>query len=134
MAARANLVVKDRTTPTPADRTFSPDGDDPNRVHVFSEKTGIPAGNARYTAQLRRSKGKFRPTLRLAVPVVQTQTINGVSNSVIVRTAYIELSATFDETSTPQERADAVGMMANSLAATGQTMINDLLVNLSDIY
>lgn len=134
MAARANLVVKDRTTPTPADRTFTPDGDDPNKVHVFTEKTGVPAGNARYTAQLRRSKGKYRPTLRLAVPIVQTQTINGVSSPVVVRTAYVELSATFDELSTAQERADAIGMLTNSCAPTGQTMINDLLVNLSDIY
>lgn len=134
MAARANLVVKDRTTPTPADRTFTPDGDDPNKVHVFTEKTGVPAGNARYTAQLRRSKGKYRPTLRLAVPIVQTQTINGVSSPVVVRTAYVEFSATFDELSTAQERADAIGMLTNSCAPTGQTMINDLLVNLSDIY
>lgn len=133
MAARANLVVKDRTTPTPADRTFTPDGSDANRVHVFTEKTGVPAGYARYTAQLRRSKGKFRPTIRLAVPITQTQTINGVASPVVVRTAYVELSATFDELSTAQERADAIGMLANSVA-TAQTMINDLIVNVSDIY
>lgn len=133
MAARANLVVKDRTSPTPADRTFTPDGSDANRVHVFTEKTGVPAGYARFTAQLRRSKGKIRPTLRLAVPVTQVQTINGVSSPVVVRTAYVEFSATFDELSTVQERADAIGMLTNSAAAT-QTMINDLLVNVSDIY
>lgn len=133
MAARANLVVKDRTTPTPVDRTFTPDGSDANRVHLFSEKTGVVAGNARYTAQLRRSKGKFRPTVRLAVPIVQTQTVNGVATPVVVRTAYLEFSATFDEVSSAQERADAVGMLANSLAST-QSMINDLIVNLSDIY
>lgn len=133
MAARANLVVKDRTSPTPADRTFTPDGSDANRVHVFTEKTGVPAGYARFTAQLRRSKGKIRPTLRLAVPITQVQTINGVSSPVVVRTAYVELSATFDELSTVQERADAIGMLTNSAAAT-QTMINDLLVNVSDIY
>lgn len=132
MAARANLVIKDRAS-TPADHTFTPDGDDPNGVHVFTEKTGVPAGNARFTSQLRRSKGKYRPTLRLAVPVVATQTINGVDSPVVVRTAYVELSATFDELSTAQERANAIGMMANSLA-TAQTMINDILVNLADTY
>lgn len=133
MAARTSLTVKDRTSPTPVDHIFTPDGDDPNGVHVFTEKTGVPAGYPRFTAQLRFSKGKYRPTLRLAVPIVQTQTINGVSAPVIVRTSYVELSATFDALSTTQERADAIGQMTNSLAAA-QVMINDLLVNLSDIY
>lgn len=133
MGARTPLVIKDRTSPTPADHTFTPDGDDSNGVHVFSEKTGVPAGNARFTAQLRHTNGKYRPTLRLAVPVVQTQTINGVSSPVVVRTAFVELSATFDDKSSVQERADAIGLLMNSLAAS-QTMVNDLLVNLSDIY
>lgn len=132
MAQRANLVIKDRAS-TPVDHTFSPDGDDANGVHVFSEKTGVPAGNPRFTASLRNSNGKYRPTLKLAVPVVQTQTINGVNSPVVVRTAYVELSATFDALSSTQERADAVGLMYNSMAAV-QTQINDLLVNLSDIY
>lgn len=132
MAQRANLVIKDRAS-TPVDHTFSPDGDDANGVHVFSEKTGVPAGNPRFTASLRQSNGKYRPTLKLAVPVVQTQTVNGVSSPVVVRVAYVELSATFDALSSTQERADAVGLMYNSMAAA-QTQINDLLVNLSDIY
>jgi hypothetical protein len=134
MAARANLVVKDRTTPTPSDRTFTPDGADANKVHVFTEKTGVPAGDARFTAQIRKTSDKVRSSLRLAVPVVQTQTIGGINTPVIVRTAYGEVSFTFSNLSTPQERADCVGMLANSLAATGQAMINDLLVNTTDIY
>lgn len=132
MSARTNLVINDRA-PTPVAHTFTPDGDDANGVHVFSEKTGVPASNPRFTAQLRKSNGKYRPTLRLQVPVVQTQTINGVSSPVIVRTAYIELAATFDQLSTEQERKDAVGLMANAMSSS-QTMINDLLTALSDIY
>lgn len=133
MSARGNLVVADRTTPTPVNRTFTPDGDDVNGVHIYSEKSGVPAGNARYTAQLRFTKGKYRGTLRLAVPVVQTQTISGISSPVVVRTAYVEVNVTFDSLSSAQERADAIGMMANSLAPA-QTQINDLIVNLSDIW
>ncbi len=133
MAARGNIVVKDRTSPTPVDRTFTPDGDDANGVHVFSEKTGVPAGNLRFTASLKQSAGKYRPTIRLAIPVTQTQTVSGISTPVVVRTAYADVSFTFDALSSTQERADAVGMTANSLAAA-QTMINDMIVNLSDIY
>lgn len=132
MAARAALVINDRAA-TPVAHTYSPDGSDSNGVHVFTEKTGVPAGYPRFTAQIRRTNGKYRPSLRLQVPVVQTQIINGVASPVVVRTAYVELSATFDSLSTDQERKDAIGLMANSLASS-QAMINDLLVNLSDIY
>jgi hypothetical protein len=132
MSARTNLVINDRAA-TPVAHTYTPDGDDANRVHVYSEKTGIPAGNPRFTASLRRTNGKFRPTLRFQLPVVQTQTINGVASPVVVRTAFVELNCTFDELSTDQERKDAIGLMANTLAAA-QTQINDLLVGLSDIF
>jgi hypothetical protein len=64
---------------------------------------------------------------------VQTQTINGVSSPVVVRTAFAEVNFTFDALSSDQERKDCVGLIANALAAS-QTQINDLLVNLSDIY
>ncbi|DAD50249.1 TPA_asm: coat protein [ssRNA phage Gephyllon.3_12] len=132
MSSRTNLVVNDRAA-TPVAHTYTPDGDDTNGVHVFSEKTSVPAGNPRFTAVLKQSSGKYRPSLRLAIPVVQTQIINGVSSPVVVRTAFAEVSFTFDSLSTSQERADCVGLMANALA-TSQTQVNDMVVNLSDIY
>lgn len=133
MAARGTITVKDRTPTTPVDHAFTPDGDDANQVHLFSEKTGVPIGNPRLTAALRRSKGKHRMTLRLAVPQTQLQTVNGVTNPVVVRTAYVELHCTFDGGSSVQERADAVGLMANAMAPS-QTIVNDLLVNAVDIW
>lgn len=133
MSARTNLVINDRTSPTPVAHTYTPDGDDTNGVHSFSEKTGIPAGNPRFTAQLRRSNGKIRPTLRLQIPIVQTQTINGISSPVVVRTAYAEVAFTFDGLSLEQERKDCVGLLANALAAS-QTQINNLLTVPEDIY
>jgi hypothetical protein len=132
VSARGNLVVNDRAT-TPVAHTYTPDGDDSNGVHVFSEKTSVPAGNPRYTASLRSSNGKYRPVVKLTVPVVQTQTINGVSSPVIVRTSYAEVNFTFDALSSEQERADTVGLLVNSLAAS-QTQLNDMIVKLSDIY
>ncbi|UUW21184.1 MAG: coat protein [Sanya fiers-like virus 4] len=132
MAARTNLVLKDRAA-TPVNHTFTPDGTDANGVHIFSEKVGVPAGYPRFTARLNRTSEKFRATLKLAVPITQTQVINGVSAPVIVRTSYAEVNFTFDALSTDQERKDAVGMIADSLLAT-QTQINDMIVNLSDIY
>lgn len=132
MSARTTLVINDRKA-TPVAHTFTPDGDDQNGVHLYSEKGSVPAGNPRFSAALRQTGGKYRPTLRLQIPVVQTQNISGIESPVVVRTAYIEVSATFDALSTTGERADAVGLMVNALAAS-QTQINDLFVGLSDIY
>jgi hypothetical protein len=132
MSARGNLVINDRAG-TPVAHTFTPDGDDVNGVHVWSEKTGVPAGNPRYTASLRQSNGKYRPSLKLQFPIVQTQTINGVSTPVVVRTSFVEVNFTFDALSSTQERSDTVGLMYNSLAAS-QTQINDMITNLSDVY
>jgi hypothetical protein len=132
MSARTNLVINDRAA-TPVAHTFTPDGSDANGVHVYSEKVGVPAGYPRFTASLKRANGKYKPMLRLAVPVTQTQVINGVSAPVVVRTAYVDVSCNFDSLSTDQERKDAIGLMANALAAS-QTQINDLVVGLSDIY
>lgn len=132
MTARANVVINDRAA-IPIAHTYSPDGDDANGVHLFSEKTGVPAGNSRLTASLKSSNGKYRPSLRLTIPVVQTQTINGISTPVVVRTAYVELNATFDAVSTQQERKDAIGLMANSLSAS-QTMLNALLTDLENVW
>ena len=132
MSARGNLVLTDRAS-TPVEHTFTPDGDDTNGIHLFSEKSTVPLGNPKFTIGLRQTTGKYKPSIKLQVPVVQSQTINGVSNPVIVRTSYAEIQFSFDGLSTAQERADVVGMLASALEAS-QTQINDLVVNLSDIY
>jgi len=132
MSARTNLVLTDRAA-TPVAHTYTPDGTDANGVAVFSENTAVPAGNPRYSASQRKSNGKYRTTLRLAVPVVATQTINGVSTPTVLRTSYVDCEFVFDALSTDQERKDVVGMFYSSLPAS-QTMLNDLLVNLSAIY
>jgi len=67
------------------------------------------------------------------VPVVSTQVINGISTPVIVRTAYVDSTFTFDATSSEQERKDIVGMFASSLDST-KVLVNDTLVKLQGIY
>lgn len=132
MSARTNLVLKDRAG-TPVSHTFTPDGDDSNGVHIFSEKVGVPAGYSRFTASLDTKGKNIRARLKLSVPITQSQTINGITTPVVVRTSYAEVAFTFDPLSSTQERADVVGMTLDSLLAT-QVQVNDLIVNVSDIY
>jgi hypothetical protein len=50
-----------------------------------------------------------------------------------VRTGYVNLSTSFDETSTEQERTDAIGMMSSALA-TSKVLVNDALVKNEGVY
>lgn len=127
-----NVVLADRET-TPVNHTFVP-RDIVNGVATVEESTGVPIGSNTISASLRKTpSGAHKVTLKGRFPVVQTQTINGVSTPVVVRTAYTELTFSFDSTSTEQERKNVIGMTEKSLA-TGATLFNDLLTKLQGIY
>jgi hypothetical protein len=126
-----NVVLTDRKS-TPVDHTFTP-LDISGGVGTVVESSGIPVGQNRLTISQRVSNGRYRPSLRLQLPVVQNQTINGVSTPVVVRTAYVEVNFTFDQTSSVDERNDAVGMIASALQSN-KTLINDTIVNLQGVY
>ena len=127
-----NLVLTDRAA-TPVNHTFTQINIDANGVGVVAETGGVPIGEAKYTLQNRRVNGRFKVQLKLSVPVVQTQTINGVSTPTVVRTAYVDSVFTFDSTSTEQERKDLVGLFQSSLDSS-KTLVNDTVVKLQGVY
>lgn len=133
MPQLANLVVNDRKT-TPVAHTFTPNGIEGKSAELV-ESSGVPLGDKRFTITWSRANGNgaFKRTLRLTAPVVATQTVNGIETPVVVRTAYVEVNFKFDPESTLQERADAVGMVADALAAS-KTLVNDCVVGLQGIY
>lgn len=127
-----NLVLTDRAT-TPVNHTFAP-RDITGGVGAVVESSGVPVGDSRYTIGLRQTASKkYVGTIRLAVPVVQNQTINGVTTPVVVRTGFADATFTFDSTSSEQERKDLVGMFASSLD-TSKVLVNDTLVKLQGVY
>lgn len=126
------LVLKDRATPTAVDHTFSPNNISEG-VGAVVESTGVPVGNSRYTISLRQSNGRYRATIQLSVPIVQNETINGVTTPKVVRTAYADVTFTFDRTSTEAERNNLVGMLADSLAAN-KVLVHDTVVKLQGVY
>lgn len=128
-----NLVLTDRAT-TPVNHTFTPSGIDPKTgVAEVVETNGTPVGEPRYTIAMRKNGSRAKASVKFVVPVVQTQTINGIATPVVVRTTYVTAEFSFDLRSSAQERKDAVGMFYSSLAS-GATLVNDTLVNLQGIY
>ena len=128
-----NLVVLDREA-TPVSHTFTPrnisDG-----VGEVVESSGVPIGENAVTVSLRRTApaNRYKAVVKGRFPIVQTQTVNGVSTPVVVRTANAELTFSFDATSTEQERKNVVGMMANALDPS-KVLVNDLLTKLQGVY
>lgn len=131
MPQLANVILTDRAA-TPVNHTFTP-ADINGGVGLTVESSGVPVGDSRFTIGLKKTADKCKPELRLTVPVVQTQTVNGISTPVVVRTAYATISFNFDATSTTQERKDLVGMMQSALDSS-KTVINDVIVNLQGVF
>lgn len=126
-----NLVLTDRAAP-PVDHTFTPLVVT-NNVGETAEITGVPLGESKFTISNRRVNGRLKGKLVLTVPVVQTQTINGISTPVVVRRSTIALEATFDAASTEAERNNALGMLASALLPA-KTLVNDSLVKGQGIW
>lgn len=127
-----NLVLTDRAA-TPVAHTYVP-REISNGVGTVVESTGVPIGDNRFSVSLRRtSEGRSKAVLKGVFPIVQTQTINGISTPVVVRTAYADLTFSFDGTSTEQERKDVVGLVYSSLAV-GATLVNDTVTKLQGVY
>jgi hypothetical protein len=103
-------------------------------VATVVESTGVPVGDKRVTLSLRNTgQGNYVASLRFVFPVVNDQTINGVTTPVVVRTAYCDVDFKFSATSTEQERKDMVGQVYTALAS-GTSLVNDVVTKLQGVY
>jgi hypothetical protein len=128
-----SVILTDRTPGTPANLTFVPREIDANGVGTVVNSSGVPIGEKRLTVSVKKKSSRYNAQVRLTLPVVVTETVNGISRPVVVRTAYVNVDATFDERSTEQERTDAIGLLASALG-TGKVLVNDALVKLESVY
>lgn len=127
------LILTDRTPVTPVNLTFNPRDIDAKGVGSVANNTGTPIGEKRCTVSMTKRNNRYVGEVRLILPVVVNETINGVVSPTVARTAFVTLNAQFDERSTEQERTDAIGLMASALG-TGKVLVNDALVKLEGVY
>lgn len=126
------LVLTDRAA-TPVNHTFTPRNIS-GGVGEVVETTGVPVGESSVTVSLRKTgTGRYKGTLKFKVPVVQNEIVNGVTQPVVVRTAYASLDVDFAAGSTRDERNNLVGMIASALAPA-KLLVNDTLVELQGVY
>lgn len=119
MASQANLVLQDAQA-TPVNHTFVAAGVDGKGVGLWLEKTtsSIAAGFFRLTQSTRVSSKPGEPnrhTLKLVVPTVVVETINGVNYNKVARQGLITVDVVCPADSTAAERADLLAYAGNSL-------------------
>lgn len=126
MSQLTNVVINDRAA-TPVAHTFVPQGVNQS-VATFAESTGSPVSDPTITVKwVTTSGGRRRNVVKIAKPIVQNETINGIVMPKAVRVGYVEITMHTDASSTEAERNDLVGYVAN-LLASGQTLMMDTLV------
>jgi len=125
----APLVLKDRTG---TDIVFAP-RDIANGVATHVNSTGVPIADKRLSYAQTRTAGNGRTKLsyKLAVPVVQDVNVGGVSRPTVVRSAYVDLTVTFDATSSVTERQDVRNMLLSFL---GTEMAGRTIESLETLY
>lgn len=127
MPAPTTLTVNDRAA-TPVAHDFIP-GPRKDGVQYFLNSDGVKIGDKTITISQRQAGTKYKPRLVFTIPVVQTETINGIASPKVVRTAYADLSFTFDEQSSTQERSDLIGFVQGILdpaKTTVDAVLSDL--------
>lgn len=127
-----NLVLTDRASPV-VNHTFTP-RDIVNGMGTVTETAGTPIGENRFQVALNKTTtGRYKAVIKLAVPIVQNATVNGISTPTVVRTGYVNMDFTFDPSSTEQERKDVVGMIQSALGAD-KVLVNDTVVKLQGVF
>lgn len=132
MPQLTNLVLTDRKT-TPVAHTLIPVNIDKNGVAYVAESTGTPVADISLSISTRRVNDKIKSRLVLTVPVVQTETINGISKPKVVRSSVAAVDFTFSRESSEAERNDVVGMFADAFG-TAKALVNDAIVKAQGIY
>jgi hypothetical protein len=132
MPQATTITIDDRES-SPVAHVFTPSGEDANGVWQFlNNAIEETVGRESLTIGLKRGT-RNRVQMRLTLPVMATETINGVSNPTIVRYNRATVEFTFDENSSLQERKNTIGLTYNALAAS-QTAIDSVLTNVEDFY
>lgn len=118
------MVLKDHAN---ADHTFAPK-DITGGVATLVESTGVPIGERRLSiSTTRTAQGRVKCQIKLVLPVVQDVVVAGISQPTVVRTAYADLSFSFDGRSNPTERKDALAYVESLLGlAPTESIVGDV--------
>ncbi len=127
MPQLAPITIKDGAN---ADVIYAPEGV-VGGVATLLKSSGVPVGDQRLTyTSTRTPQGRRKVAMKLTIPVVQDVVMNGVTRPTVVRTAYADVTLSFDETSNTAERADCLARAKNVLGHATTVLVVSNLENL----
>lgn len=130
MPTMSTVVLADREA-TPVNHSFVANNVVNGVAYLRNRAaSGVPIEDKVLSISSRQAGKRDKDKIVLTVPIVQTQTVNGISTPVVVRNGGFEINFFFDVTATDQERKNIMGM-AYSLLGTLQSQIVDVVVNRS---
>lgn len=132
MPALVTLTANDRKA-TPAAHAFVPNRELESGAFQFLTAGTSGVDREKLTVSSRTTESKDKVRVVLSLPTVVDETVNGISQKKIVRTAYADLSITFDRAATDQERKDLIGILANLLPVS-QTALDPVLRGVESFY
>lgn len=109
---------------------FAPNGAKDN-VYTFINGNGVIVGNNILSVGPRLSPTRRKITFRLACPVVQDAVVNGISNPVQKRVAYVKVEFDFARESVTSERTAIRELLKSALA---DAAIVNVVDNNEDFY
>lgn len=128
-----SLVLTDRQS-TPVNHTLNPIKEEDGVGHVAAtDASGALITEKRFSIGQRRSGSRVKATIRLRVPTVVTEVINGVSMPAVARECFVDCTFNFPDSATEAERNDVVGMFASALGTT-KALVHDVLVKGQSIW
>lgn len=117
MPSMASVVLTDRAG-TPVNHTFTPQGSEGDSGGRYTKAAASSLGDYVFKINPRFTPGGRRKVdLSLSLPVLVTETINGVNSYAVSRTSRATATFDFPPDCTLQERKDIVGMFYTALAA-----------------
>lgn len=128
-----NTVVLTDRAAAPVAHTFTPQGKEGDGARLAKAGSSPVADRQFHILPRVTPNGRRKVELRLAVPQVQTQTVNGIASDVIVRTSRVSVTFDFAADSTVQERKDLVGMIQSGLLPAA-TVVDKVLVDGENIW
>jgi len=131
MPAFSSISVNNREL-IPEAVVFAPQSND-GGIAAFRNSSGVPVGDKLITIGVRRTSEKVFIRVKVKDPIVVDETINGVTQPKVARTAYADVTFSFAVSSTLQERQNIVGYLFGMLDETN-ALANSVLTTLEDIY
>lgn len=132
MPTFSTITLTDRLA---ANHTFLPRMEEDNGVYRFTKAgaNGVVIGSSHLRVSIREASQNVRVRLKIDIPSVQTETVNGVDSPKVVHTNMVDVVFTFAKTSTTAERELIIGLMADALASD-QPVLDAVLKDLESIF